>query len=579
MPNTLESPNGVAFDRLYHAALGRVTAGLSPAALTLAFTDWFVHLAMAPGKRGELVQKAARKAARLSLYAVNFAGQDGFDPCIEPLGQDKRFRDEAWQKWPFDLIYQGFLLNQQWWHNATTDIPGVSGHHQDAVSFTVRQMLDVFSPSNFLVTNPELLKVTLEQGGRNLFRGFENWLEDWERATGGKPPVGTERFVVGRDLAITPGQVVFRNRLIELIQYTPDTDTVWKEPVLVVPAWIMKFYILDLQPQNSLVRYLVSQGHTVFVVSWKNPDASDRDLDMEDYRRSGVSAALKAISAIVPNTQVHGVGYCLGGTLLSIAAAKMARDEENRLQTLTLLAAQTDFTEAGELTLFIDEAQLSYLEDIMWEQGFLDTRQMAGAFQLLRSNDLIWSAMVHDYLLGERQPMVDLMAWNADTTRMPYRMHAQYLRQLFLNNDLAEGRYLIGGRPVTLSDIRVPICAVGTESDHVAPWRSVYKIHLLSDSSETAFILTNGGHNAGIVSEPGHPRRYHRMSRQHVGDRYMDPDTWIAATSPVDGSWWPAWSAWLTEHSSGRCTPPGMGAADRGYFELAPAPGSYVLQS
>jgi polyhydroxyalkanoate synthase len=428
------------------------------------------------------------------------------------------------------------------------------------------------------MTNPELLKVTLERGGSNLYQGFQNWLEDWERSTGGKAPAGCEAFQVGRDLAVTPGQVVFRNRLIELIQYAPTTDTVWKEPVLLVPAWIMKYYILDLQPHNSLIRYLVGEGHTVFTISWRNPDADDRDLDMEDYRHLGISEALRAIEAIVPGAQVHGVGYCLGGTLLSIAAAKMARDKDDRLKSVSLLAAQTDFTEAGELTLFIDDAQLAYLEDIMWEQGFLDTKQMAGAFQLLRSNDLIWSAMVHDYLLGERQPMIDLMAWNADTTRMPYRMHAQYLRHLFLNNDLAEGRYVIGGRPVALTDIRVPMCAVGTESDHVAPWRSVYKIHLLSDSDETAFILTSGGHNAGIVSEPGHPRRHYRMSRRGEGDGYLDPDTWLAATPQHDGSWWPAWCGWLAEYSSQRTAPPTMGAADHGYFPLGPAPGTYVLQ-
>jgi polyhydroxyalkanoate synthase len=410
----------------------------------------------------------------------------------------------------------------------------------------------------------------------NLVRGMHNFFEDLERAVGGRKPVGSDAFEPGRNVAVTPGKIVYRNRLIELIQYEPTTTTVRPEPVLIVPAWIMKYYVLDLSPRNSLVKYLVDQGYTVFMISWKNPGPEERDIAFEDYRTLGVMAALDAVSAIVPKTHVHGVGYCLGGTLLAIAAAAMARDGDDRFATLSFFAAQMDFTEAGELTLFINESQLAFLEDTMWEQGFLDSRQMAGAFQLLRSNDLIWSRIIREYLMGERPQMTDLMAWNADATRMPFRMHSEYLRQLFLDNDLAEGRYLVGGRSVALSDVRIPTLALGTETDHVAPWRSAYKLHLLMDG-ELTFILTNGGHNAGVVSEPAHPGRNYRVATRAVDGHYVDPDVWAAKAEQKHGSWWPEWVGWLSARSSAAAAPPTMGAADPRYVPIAEAPGTYVV--
>ncbi|HUC50859.1 MAG TPA: alpha/beta fold hydrolase [Xanthobacteraceae bacterium] len=562
-------------DRSLHATFSRLTGGLSPAALALAYLDWATHLACAPGKRMQLVDKALRKNLRFGNYVWRCTAEGSHAaPCIEPLPQDRRFAAPEWQTWPFNFIYQGFLLQQQWWHNATTDVRGTAKKHEQVVEFTGRQVLDMFAPSNFPWTNPEILQRTIRAGGQNLVKGFRNFMEDWERAVSGKRPVGAENFEVGRNIAVTPGKVVYRNRLIELIQYAPATATVRSEPILIVPAWIMKYYILDLSPHNSLVKFLVERGFTVFMISWKNPGPEDRELGLDDYRSLGIMSALDAIGAIVPERKVHAVGYCLGGTLLSIAAAAMARDGDDRIGDLTLLAAQTDFTEAGELMLFIDESQLAFLEDMMWEQGFLDSRQMAGAFEMLRSNDLVWSKIVHDYLLGTRQPMTDLMAWNADATRMPYRMHSQYLRKLFLDNDLAEGRLAAAGGPVSLGDIHVPIFAVGTERDHVAPWRSTYKINLQTET-EITYLLVSGGHNVGIVSEPGHAGQSFRIHRKGEGE-HSDADFFLRQARRREGSWWLEWLAWLDGHSDAKTVSPPLESG--AYPALGDAPGSYVYQ-
>jgi polyhydroxyalkanoate synthase subunit PhaC len=563
-------------DRSVHAATARYTAGLSPMAVIGAYMDWAAHIAFAPGKQMRLGEKAFKKTMRFANYASRRAfRRDSVEPCIVPLPQDRRFLAAQWQEPPYDLIYQSFLLVQQWWFNAMTGVRGMTKRDESIVNFTTRQFLDVLSPSNFLLTNPEVLDRTRAEAGMNLVRGAQNFIEDWDRTVSGRPPVGAEQFEVGRKVAVTPGKVVYRNRLIELIQYSPATATVRPEPVLILPAWIMKYYILDLSPRNSLVRYLTGQGYTVFMASWKNPGPEDRDLALDDYRKLGAMAALDAVSAIVPSRKVHGVGYCLGGTLLAIVAAAMARDGDDRFASLSFFAAQGDFSEAGELTLFINESQLSFLEDMMWEQGFLDTKQMAGAFQMLRSNDLVWSRLVRDYLMGERAPMTDLMAWNADATRMPYRMHTEYLRQLFLDNDLAEGRYQADGRKVALTDIRTPLFAVGTELDHVAPWHSVYKFHLLTDTNVT-FLLTNGGHNAGIVSEPGHAHRHYRVATRQDKDHYVDPELWLAETPMTQGSWWPEWSRWLDAHSGTAGPPPAMGEPKAGYVPVCDSPGTYV---
>jgi polyhydroxyalkanoate synthase subunit PhaC len=560
------------------AYMSAFTFGISPASLAEAYTDWFAHLATSPAKQQELWQKAHRKLSRF-LLLCHEAAQGQCTTSIEPLPQDRRFDAPLWKTLPFSLYAQGFLLTQQWWWNATTGVRGVTRHHEEVATFAARQWLDIFSPSNYVLTNPEVLDATMKSGGLNLLQGAQNWWRDQLRQIGNRRPEGVDDFVVGKNVAVTPGHVVFQNKLIELLQYAPATASVYAEPVLIVPSWIMKYYILDLSPQNSLVKYLVDRGHTVFMISWRNPDSADRDLVLDDYRSLGVVAALEAIAQWIPKTPIHTVGYCLGGTLLAIAAAHLARGNDRKIKTLTMLAAELDFSEPGELSLFIDESQIAYLEDLMADRGYLDGKQMAGAFALLNSKDLVWSKMVRDYLLGVRATMTDVMAWNSDVTRMPAKMHAEYLRKLYLQNQLAAGAFEVEGAPVALTDIRVPIFSVATERDHVSPWRSVYKVHLLTDADVT-FVLTSGGHNVGIVNPPllaDHPAastRSFRYATQRAKDKHVDADTWASRTPGEPGSWWPAWQRWLVAHSSSNKKPPPRASAT-----LAAAPGSYVFET
>jgi polyhydroxyalkanoate synthase subunit PhaC len=400
-------------------------------------------------------------------------------------------------------------------------------------------------------------------------------VQDLRRRLDGAPQPGSEDYRIGEEIACTPGKVVYQNRLVELIQYSPTTATVDAEPVFFVPAWIGKFYILDLSPKNSMVRYLVEQGKTVFMLSWKNPGPEDSALAMEDYLIQGVLEPLAAVNSIVPKRKVDAVGYCIGGTLLYIAAAHLAGGEE-RFNSLTIFAAQADFTEAGEIRALLGESMFAQLEALMHKRGVLEAQQMGSAFAALRSGDLIWGPAVDRYFLGKEPPMSDLMAWNADGTRMPHCMHSQYLRTLYLDNDLAEGRFKVQGRSLCLGDITAPIFVVGTVTDHVAPWKSVYKIHRLNGGDIT-FLLTTGGHNAGIVSGPVHPRRKHQVHTRKRGDHYMDPETWQATVPVQAGSWWPVWVDWLKARSSGQAKPPAMGAPRKGYRPLCDAPGEYVL--
>ncbi|MDD2705464.1 MAG: alpha/beta fold hydrolase [Acidocella sp.] len=559
------------FDRELHATEAKLVGGVSPSSLISAYVDWAIHLGNLPGYRTKLLQQFWRGNAAL---VQQFFGLPGDEP-LSPKPGDHRFDDPEWKNLPFSLLEQSFLQAERWWEAATTGVPGVARGNERITAFIARQLLDMMSPSNNPFLNPEVISLTRRTHGENLRRGFEFFIQDLNLATADR--AAKLPMQPGKDVAITPGQVVFRNELIELIQYTPTTKTVRPEPLLIVPAWIMKYYILDLSPHDSLIKFLVDQGFTVFCISWLNPGAKQRDLHLDDYRAQGIMPALDAISAITGAPKIHALGYCLGGTLLTIAAAAMTRDRDDRLASLTLLAAQTDFSEAGELQLFINEAQLAFLDDMMWQQGYLEASQMAGAFQMLRSADLIWSRLVRRYFLGVADRPNDLMSWNLDATRMPYRMHSEYLWHMFQNNNLAEGRYLAKGKPVSLGDMHGPFFVVGTERDHIAPWRSVHKLHLLNHG-EVTFVLASGGHNAGIVSEPGHPNRQYRLLRRPHHGKYIPPDDWLQAAKYAEGSWWPALANWLAAHSSPPAPPPPMGSETAGYKPLCAAPGTYVLQ-
>jgi polyhydroxyalkanoate synthase subunit PhaC len=559
--------------------VGRMTHGISPAAVSASMLDWWVHLAVSPGKQLALRESAMQKMLQWLAY-LQASANGQCPPCVTPAPNDKRFARPQWDAPPYNAMAQGFLLWEQWWREASTGVRGVAQHHEQVASFVLRQAVDMTSPSNYVLSNPEVLQETLDTAGQNLVRGAANWWRDALAVLTGGGPKGEEGFIPGKAVALTPGKVVLRNRLIELIQYAPAQRKTHPEPVLIVPSWIMKYYILDLSPHNSLVKHLVDRGHTVFMISWLNPGAEDRNLSMDDYLELGVFAALDAVRRVLPRAGVHAMGYCLGGTLLAVAAAALARAGRSPLKTLSLLAAQIDFDDPGELGLFIDESQIAFLEDVMTERGYLDGRQMAGAFALINSKDLVWSKLVHEYLMGAKTPLNDLRAWNADATRMPMRMHGEYLRRLYLNNDLAEGRYTVRGQPVSLHDIELPMFVVATERDHVSPWRSVYKIHLLTHAP-IEFVLSSGGHNVGIVNPPSGPgasrQAGYRAALRKAGAPYQDAQSWYDAATAHPGSWWPAWQGWLAAHSGAPVAAPPIGG--RGAQRLKPlydAPGRYV---
>jgi polyhydroxyalkanoate synthase len=494
------------------------------------------------------------------------------EPVATPAADDRRFKDALWdENYVFDFIKQSYLLSARWLQGRVREVEGLDDKTARKVDFYTRQFVDAMAPSNFAMTNPEVVRETLDTGGENLIKGLQNLLGDLERGKGKLQIRMTdmEAFRVGENIAVTPGAVVFRNDLMELIQYAPTTETAVKTPLLIVPPWINKFYILDLREKNSFIKWAVDQGHTVFVVSWVNPDAELAEKTFDDYMVEGPLAAMDAIEKATGERLVNIIGYCLGGTLTACALAYLASKGEKRIASATFFTTMVDFEEAGELSVFIDEEQLASLEEKMNERGFLDGAEMAATFNMLRANDLIWSFVVNNYLLGKEPFPFDLLYWNSDSTRMPAAMHSFYLRQMYQENRLSRGKIKLLGTKIDLTKIDVPVFILSTREDHIAPWKSTYVATQLY-TGPTTFCLAASGHIAGVVNPPA-ARKYCHWTNDKLPHK---PDQWLETATQHPGSWWPTWDSW-TKGFAGESVP-ARKPGDGGLKVLAPAPGTYV---
>ncbi len=505
--------------------------------------------------------------------ARRMAGGDGA-PLIEPRPEDRRFADSAWQENQlFDFIKQSYLLSARWLQSTVNSVEGLDPKTAKKVDFYTRQFVDAMAPSNFVLTNPEVLRKTLETGGENLVKGLEHLLEDLERGKGRLQIKMTdpEAFEVGRNIAITPGKVIYQNSLIQLLQYEPTTPEVAKRPLLIVPPWINKYYILDLREKNSFVHWAVGEGQTVFVISWVNPDEKLARKTFEDYMVEGPLAALDAIEQATGESTVNAIGYCLGGTLLASTLAYMAaRKMEHRIASATFLTSLVDFSEPGELGVFIDEEQLKSLEARMKQKGYLEGSAMATTFNMLRANDLIWSFVVNNYLLGKEPFPFDLLYWNADSTRMPAAMHSFYLRKMYQENLLAKpGGITLKKTPIDLGKVTTPSFVLSTKEDHIAPWKSTYALARLFKGPVT-FVLAASGHVAGVVNPPAAGKYHHWVNAATPND----PDVWLGTATTRPGSWWPTWSRWVADFAGGKV--PARRPGDGKLKPLEDAPGSYV---
>jgi poly[(R)-3-hydroxyalkanoate] polymerase subunit PhaC len=495
------------------------------------------------------------------------------EPVIDSPSSDRRFKDDAWRENEvFDFIRQSYLLSARYVQDVVRQVDGLDPKTAQKVDFYARQFVDAMSPSNFLLTNPEVLRKTAETGGENLLKGLNNLLTDLEQGKGKLHIKMTDMaaFKVGENIGVSPGKVIYQNDLMQLIQYAPATETVLKRPLLIAPPWINKFYILDLRPRNSFVRWAVSQGHTVFMISWVNPDERLAEKGFEDYMTEGYLAALDAIEQATGEREVNAIGYCLGGTLLASTLAYMAVKKDARIKSATFFVTMTDFAEAGELGVFIDEEQLRSLEDKMNKRGYLEGSEMATTFNMLRANDLIWSFVVNNYLLGNDPFPFDLLYWNADSTRMPARMHSFYLRKMYQENLLKDPNGLsLAGVPIDLRKIKTPAYFLSTREDHIAPWKSTYRgTQLLSGPRR--FVLAASGHIAGVVNPPDGGKYSHWINTELP----PDPEGWFKGATEIAGSWWPDWHRWVT--ALGKEQVPARVPGEGKLKAIEDAPGTYV---
>ena len=563
MSEQIQRPNPIAAD---------------PFNLTTAYSKFAVDLVTNPTSL--IDAQIAFYQDSISLWQntiKRMLGTNSVEPVIEPEAGDNRFRDDQWSShFLFDHLKQSYLLAsrliESYLEKAKTD--GLDRKEAEKLEFFTRQLVDALAPTNFAPTNPKVVQETIDSLGKNLIQGFNNLLSDIEKG-GGQLRISmtdVNAFKLGENVASTPGKVIFENRMLQLIQYTPATESVYKRPLLIVPPWINKYYIMDLQPKNSLIKWLIEQGHTVLVISWVNPDETYADTGYDEYVTQGLYAALDAVELATGEREVNAIGYCLGGTLLASTLAHMAANGDDRIKSATFFASMIDFEEPGELGVFIDERQVAELEKRMDEKGYLDASCMATTFNMLRANDLIWTFAINNYLLGQDPMAFDLLYWNSDSTRMPAKMHSFYLRNMYLENRLREpGGISVAGTPIDVREFNIPVYFLSTLDDHISPWRSTYAGAKLL-SGPVRFVLGASGHIAGVINPPS-AEKYHYWSSK-TESLPDDAEDWLNSATRYEGSWWPDWAAWAGSQSREKV--PARQPGDGKLEILEDAPGRYV---
>ncbi|MCG8359970.1 MAG: class I poly(R)-hydroxyalkanoic acid synthase [Kiloniellales bacterium] len=573
MTDIAEKSHRIVSDWLDRQAANNASAKLDPLNIGGAFFEMTARMMADPAKLVQAQMNLWQDYMNLWQSTTRRLMGESAEPAVVPERGDRRFNDPAWdENQLFDFIKQSYLLSARWLQSTVREVDGMDDKTAKKVDFYTRQFVDAMAPSNFIMTNPEVLRTTLESGGDNLVKGLSNLLDDLERGKGKLDIKMTdyEAFEVGKNIAVTPGKVVFQTDLMQLIQYEPTTEQVYKRPLLIIPPWINKFYILDLRAKNSFVKWAVDQGLTVFVVSWVNPDEKLANKSFEDYMLEGPLAALDAIEKATGEKDASVIGYCLGGTLLACTLAYMAAKGDDRVKNATFFTTMTDFAEPGELGVFIDEEQLTGLEEQMGERGYLEGKHMATTFNMLRANDLIWSFVVNNYLLGKDPFPFDLLYWNADSTRMPAVMHSFYLRKMYQENQLVRpGAITLGGVPIDLTTVKTPTFMLSTREDHIAPWKATYAATQLF-SGPVKFVLAASGHIAGVVNPPAGGKYSHWTNTRNP----KDPDAWFKSATEHPGSWWPEWLKWIGKKSGAKVAARSPG--DGKLKVLEEAPGSYV---